>query len=125
MTDRNRKNVRGEGFSRRDVLAAVPPTALGLALGTNGALANAAASHVTADLPRRLRSRARIIRVAGGACQLEPLEQRRIKLAVDFLHVVAAPGRLRRNVRSEAGRGNRIGIEPALELAIFGAGRDP
>jgi len=47
MTDRNRKNVRGEGFSRRDVLAAVPPTALGLALGTNGALANAAASHAT------------------------------------------------------------------------------
>ena len=52
-------------------------------------------------------------------------QQRRVEFGIGFLDVVAAAGRLRRNVRAEAGGDDRIGIEPALELAIFDADREP
>jgi arylsulfatase len=44
MTNRIRQNRLAEGISRRDLLAAVPSATMGLALGSNGSLANAAAS---------------------------------------------------------------------------------
>jgi arylsulfatase len=48
MTHRNRQDLTADGISRRDLLAAVPPTALGLSLGVGSAIASSSASAATA-----------------------------------------------------------------------------
>ena len=86
---------------------------------------------VDAAAERRRRAGRRIIGEADGAAQFEKLDERqigkdrRVQLGIGFLDVVAAPGRLGRDVGAEARGDDRIGIEAAVEVAIFDADGEP